>query len=349
MKDIIIDSCVFFGMIKYNNFVEKYGEDGLSELLEHQAQKLADIKAEIESCFSDAFNQKYQNLSFEEKIEKFKEYHNNKISKLESSIAGKQQLLDGSALSKTGKPIIIPEERKEFLRQQLEKERQQLAVYKTYCETESTIDFNRYKVLKNSLQNGQLYQMSLEGKVNLHLFYESYNEIVNHTKHKRDDKSWLYFTPEEVYNLTKKHCHIIHTHSSQVVADLKEMSEKYRTPVTDEIMRKEMDNDRNSLNKFGDSLIMAGASMSGMILVTQNDKDFIVDKSHKQSNDYIRRNIHSINSQNDCVSDAVCYNVDEFLSQNYTEPTKFSKKYTLVETNKTPDKFLSEIHIVKRN
>lgn len=344
MKDIIIDSCVFFGMIKYNNFVEKYGEDRLPELLEHQAQKLADVKAQIESCFYDDFNKKYQNLSFEEKIEKFKEYRNNKISYLESAIEGKQQLIDGSALSKTGEPIIIPEERKEFLRQQMEKERQQLALYKS----EPTVDFNQYKLIKNSLQNGQLYQMALEGKVNLHLFYQSYSEIVNHTKHKGDE-SWLYFTPEEVGNLTKKHCHIIHTHSSQVVADLNAMSEKYRTPVTDEIMRKEMDNDRNSLNKFGDSLIMAGASMSGMILVTQNDKDFIVDKSHKQSNDYIRRNIHSINSQNDCVSDAVCYNVDEFLSQNYTEPTKFSKKYTLVETNKTPDKFLSEIHIVKRN
>lgn len=345
MKDIIIDSCVFFGMIKYNNFVETYGEDRLPELLEHQAQKLADVKSQIESCFYDDFNQKYQDLSFEEKIEKFKEYRNNKIANLESSIESKQQLIDGLTLTKTGKPVIIPEERKEFLRQQLEKERQQLAVYSA----EPTVDFNRYKLIKNSLQNGQLYQMALEGKVNLHLFYQSYSEIVNHTKHKKGDPSWLYFTPKEVGNLTKKHCRIIHTHSSQVVADLKEMSEKYRTPVNGEIMSKEMGNDLNSLNKFGDSLIMAGASMSGMILVSQNDKDFINDKSHKQKNDYIRKNIRNINSQNDCVSDAVCYSVDEFLSQNYTEPTKFSKKYTLVETSKTPNKFISEMHIVKRN
>lgn len=343
MKDIIIDSCVFFGMIKYNNFVEEYGEDRLPELLEHQANRLANIKSTIESCFYDDFNKKYQNLSFEEKIEKFKEFRNNKISYLTNDIESKQKLLDGEALNKAGNKIIIPEDKKKYLQQQIEQERQQLDIYKV----EPTIDFNDYKLLKNSLQNGQLYQMALEGKVNLHLFYQSYHEIINHTKHKKGNESWLCFTPEEVGNLTKKHCRIIHTHSSQVVADLVEMSEKYRTPTT-EIMRKEMANDINSLNKFGDSLIMAGASMSGMILVTQNDKDFIVDKSHKQRNDYIRQNIYNINSKNNCVSNAVCYSVDEFLSQNYTEPTKFSEKYTLVETNKTPDKFLSEIHIVKK-
>ena len=290
-QNVIIDSCVFFGMIKFNNFVEKYGIEHLPELLSRQQQKLEKVQKQIEDCFYDDFKEKYKDLTFEEKMEKFKEYRNNKIANLESDIESKTNLLNGFGYNKQGERIEfnIPETRKEVIRQQILQHQQQLEIY----QKEPEIDFNKYRLNKNSLQNGQLYQMALEGKVKLNLFYVSYNEILNHTVPK-DDESWLCFTTNEVGSLTQK-CSLITTHSNQTIQDLSALAEKYRTPVQID-GRKEMAPDINSLGEYGDSLIMAGASMSGVILLTQNEKDFINDKGIKPKNDYIRNNTAEINT-----------------------------------------------------
>ena len=327
MQKVIIDSCVFFGMIKYNNFVEKYGKENLPRLLQQRKQKMEAVKKQIEACFYDDFNKKYQNLSFEEKIEKFKEYRNNKLGFLKNIIESKKNLIEGIGYDKKGNliEINIPQEKKEILKKQIEEHEKELEKYIP----EPEVIFNKYKLNKNSLQCGQLYQMALEGKVDLNLFFVSYNEIINHTIPK-DNESWLVFSPQEVANLTKRCCSLITTHSSQAIQDLTELASKYRTPINIK-GRKQMAEDINALGEYGDSLIMAGASMSGIILLTQNDKDFIRDKAFKQENDYIRQNTAVINSQVPYATDALCYSVDEFLSGEYTQPTINSDTYSLNE------------------
>lgn len=333
---VIIDSCVFFGMIKYNNFVEKYGIEHLPELLARQQQKLDNIQKQIEDCFYDDFKEKYKDLTFEQKMEKFKEYRNNKIANLEGDIQGRQALLDGYTINKKGErvPVKLPEKRKEEIKKEIEYYQQQLQIY----QKEPEIDFNKYRLNKNSLQNGQLYQMALEGKVKLNLFYVSYNEILNHTLPK-EDESWLCFTTNEVGSLTQK-CSLITTHSNQTIQDLSDLAAKYRTPVEIE-GRKEMAEDINSLGEYGDSLIMAGASMSGIILLTQNEKDFINDKGIKPKNDYIRKNTAEINSIVPYATNALCYTVDEFLNGEYVEPTTKNDVYSLDQINELHQPFTS--------
>lgn len=342
MQKVIIDSCVFFGMIKYNNFVEKYGKENLPILLQKRKQKMEAVKQQIEACFYDDFNKKYKNLSFEEKIEKFKEYRNNKLFSLKNMIESKKNLLKGIAYDKKGNliEIKIPKEKKEVLKKQIKEHEKELEKYIP----EPEVIFNKYKLNKNSLQCGQLYQMALEGKVDLNLFFVSYNEIINHTI-PRDNESWLLFSPQEVSNLTKRCCSLITTHSAQAIQDLNDLALKYRTPI--EIAgRKQMAEDINALGEYGDSLIMAGASMSGIILLTQNDKDFIRDKAFKQENDYIRQNTDAINSVVSFATDALCYSVDEFLSGKYTHPTINSDTYSLNEISSSNPNFENVYELV---
>ncbi len=357
MENIIIDTCVFFGMVKYDNFATEHGIDNVPELLKHHQEKLEQEKESIENYFKKfpQFYEKNKNLSFEDKLENFKAFYQNQVEHIKSKIKS-NTLLAYKNVDKNNNPVNIPEQRKLELKTDIKHKKEQLAFYK-----KNPHDFKKYRELRDSIQNGKLYLRAANGEVNLHLLNIAFREILNHTKPKENNPSWLYFSTEEIYNLTKR-CHIISTHSKKTVLNLHDLAKQYRKKITSD-NRKQMSRSKNSLGEFGDSLIMAGASLSGMILVTQNEKDFIYDKSRRtkqnskktdkntpisQKNDYIRQNIACINEENDCSSNALCYTVEDFLAGKYTLPTKFSSKYELVSYSKPASKFLSNIKIVEK-
>lgn len=338
MQNVIIDSCVFFGLIKYNKFVEQYGAENLPELIARKQVELDALQQQIETYFDNDFNKKYKNLSFEEKIDRFKEFRNNKIALIEKDIERISYLMQGIVYEKGGevKHIPITDKRKQELRERLVTLREQLAYY----QTEPEIDFNLYKLKKNSILNGKLFQRVLAGDVKLHLFSVSYDEILNHTIPKDGDRAWLCFAPEEVAALTKKYCTLISTHSTKVLEDMQDLATMYRTPVAIN-GRREMANDINSKGVYGDSLIMAGSNMSGMILLTHNIKDFILDKGHKTHNDYIRQNVKEVSADIQYATDALCYSVEEFLDGKFADPKQINEIYKLQPINGAEQNFTS--------
>lgn len=333
MQNVIIDSCVFFGMIKYNNFALEYGAENLPELFARNELELAQLKERIEAYFDDDFNKKYKNLTFEEKIKVYKNYQTNNIGNLTREIESTQNLLNGFTYNKDGtkKHLKISSERKQQLQLKLQELKQRLAFF----ETDRELDFNLYKLKKNSLQNGYLYKMALDGEIKLHVISVSYDEILNHTIPRPNVKNWKCFTPEEVSALTQ-HCTLITTHSAQVLQDMQELATLYRTK-TAVAQRKAMAQDINSKGVYGDSLIMAGANMSGMILLTQNVKDFIEDLDKIMGNDYIRRHISAVSADMQYGTDALPYSVDEFLHGNYTIPTVNSEMYSLASSTQSSE------------
>ena len=341
MINVIVDSCVFFGMIKYNNFLEQYGEEHLEELLIRQQEELSALRTEIGNHFDEEFIAKYKNLTFEQQIDKFKEYRNNKISNFEKDIKKCETLLKNNFIyDKDGQKKPLPEEIRKSLENRILQNQQKLTFY-----SEPIISFNDYKVLKNSIANGTLYKMALDKEVKLNLFFVSYDEIINHTKEKENYKKWKSFTPEEVNSLTQKLFSLITTNSKEVITDLQNLARQYREPVTID-GRSEMANDINSNGVYGDSLIMAGANMSGMILLTQNVKDFIWAKKISKNNDFIRQNVFNVSQNNDYSTDALAYSVDEFLSENYNVPSKQNEKYTLRLSKSNNTNFINTVEFV---
>ena len=69
MKNIVVDTCVFFGMIKYNDIYTAFGSKALDMAIARDEQKLETRKARILDLMPEEFHRKYANLSFEEKLE----------------------------------------------------------------------------------------------------------------------------------------------------------------------------------------------------------------------------------------------------------------------------------------
>lgn len=81
-----------------------------------------------------------------------------------------------------------------------------------------------------------------------------------------------------------------------------------------------------------------------MILVTNNGKDFIFDKSLKTNNENIRNHIDGVNASHDFTTDARVYSAEEFITGLYTVPEKQSS-FTLTERESKKMAFDYEIEI----
>ena len=59
MKDIVVDTCVFFGMIKYNDLYTAFGEKALDVVLARDEQKLQARQSRILDLMPEEFHKKY--------------------------------------------------------------------------------------------------------------------------------------------------------------------------------------------------------------------------------------------------------------------------------------------------
>lgn len=346
MKDIVVDTCVFFGMIKYNDLYTAFGEKALDVVLARDEQKLQARQSRILDLMPEEFHKKYGKLSFEEKLEKYKDYATNAIASAARKIESLELLLQGKVMEKgVEKTINLTPERRAAIERQLEEQRQLKAkieaTYQTYIDERA-----EYKTAKNSLEAGKILQGSIKGEYSIHIVSTSYDEIKNHIEGQTnsDDERFLTFTHQQVASLTQR-CTLITVRDEDVKYYIDNVATSFRTPIAGG-RGHAMDQDINSLNRYGDSTIMAEANLSGMIFVTQNVKDFIEDRSIKTPNDRIRTHIEEVSSTlKPLTSDATPITQEELLTGDYHVPTRPSRVVELVPVARPHREFASEVEL----
>ena len=105
-----------------------------------------------------------------------------------------------------------------------------------------------------------------------------------------------------------------------------------------------MGEDKNSLGDWGDSKIAAIASLTGMLLVTNNGKDFIFDKSIGKDNTNIRNHINASNNHNRFATDSTIVTAEQLIADIFTLATR-SSGLNLVEQESEQNGFDNEIII----
>ena len=60
MIDLMVDTCVFFKMIEFNNFVIENGEEKLGEYINHKIQRLKLRETELTEKFGEEFANLYK-------------------------------------------------------------------------------------------------------------------------------------------------------------------------------------------------------------------------------------------------------------------------------------------------
>ena len=189
-----------------------------------------------------------------------------------------------------------------------------------------------YKEIYDSYFVGKIVKDYIEGKVELGISKYAFDELLNHTevytKHEIN-KNFKIFSKSRVEKALQEFV-LLTTRSKEVDDVIEEKARQYRELKTNQTSMK---NDKNELDVFGDSLIMATASVSGKTLVTLNGKDFIFDKSSDLiENEKIREHVLRVNNLNpEITADVVACSADEYVQGQYLKPTRVSTKFKVVE------------------
>lgn len=327
MKNIVLDTCVFFGMLWYYKTYKRHGESGLADVLEDQRKDLKKARNAVARKYGEVFKKKYKDLSFDEAVDRVKEQYNNKKKNYAKKIASYELIAKGID-PKTGERTIPVARQLDVLLFQLPKLKIQ---NRKYCQKVDSDAISTYKNLRNSYENGLLFSSIVKGELKPFLVPPSFDEVLDHTQPKNDNPKWRVVDKKLVDGMMNDFVTLISTHSEQFLQDVDNLAKKFRKPTGNE-KSKEMAEDINSNDVYGDSLIMAWANMVGMPLVTQNIKDFIRNKKIKQYNDCKRKNIEAVAKETDYATDALPYSPREILDGNFQEAQRQNSVYELSET-----------------
>lgn len=299
MENVIIDSCVFFHMLEANKIYQLEGKNSFDKYKNDMILKMETLKHKIYDTMGDEFLNKYFNSTtkFIELINTYNTYIRNKLGNVENEINSVKNSLVGEFKKKDGTIYKINASaiQKEIWRNQLIILEQTKEEYKKNIK-EFDILSQEYKDNYQPYICTMLYDRMINGEISFILVKDSYNEILNHIGEELDSiNSFKYFNKNTV-EMMINNCVILRFDLEYTRDLIKQLSQQYRT--RDDDKGSCMDGDKNSLKVYGDSRIMAEASIAGYAFITLNEKDFITDKSKKLGNDFIRRHIQEVNRRN---------------------------------------------------
>ena len=167
-----------------------------------------------------------------------------------------------------------------------------------------------------------LFRRILKGEVTVTLPTMVAREVKNHveTEENKNKPHHKTFDPVHVYDLLKL-CNITIIEDETLKQKIKDVAEEYR-------VRRAMQWDKNSLNEYGDSQIMAECSILGLPLLTFNEKDFIINKKVSQFNSVRRAKIAEIDEDLGLVG-GKALNPTDYLQDNY-DYVALSNDYNLI-------------------
>ncbi len=337
MRKLMIDSCVFFKMIKFNNIFEEHGLEGLEDYIDFSIKQQKQLEKEIVELMGQAFNEKYKDLSFEQKIVKYKEWSKGECARLKKEISGVDATINNYS-------SFMSESRIKQLKQQQAEASQALAKITPFEDIND--QFDKYREQRANIEAGLVLAQACKGDIKLYVCDYGEEEILSHTKLNMLEKhtempDWLdkidkaalkmiidnyednknnphrlMFEEDEVLSLFSK-VSLLHLASDKEVDMVEDLAKIYRTEPDDEESAA-MDEDINSVGKWGDSCLMATASLAGIVFVTHNAKDFIF--KGEKSNFKIREHINMTNNLTPYATDVCAYSTSEYLTGLYHEP-----------------------------
>lgn len=328
--NVAIDSCVLFNSLGLYDVYKKYGKAEFKNQLNILNSKMNDLKNGLLSLMGEKFLNKHKNDSFEKLTDDFKSSISSLITNAKNQIESYDCLLNGYTINRNGEkvPVSIPNERLQkiqAMKNDVENKKEQLDdIYNLYIEKKE-----EYKDIKQQLFAGKIVEKSIDGEINLCVVEDVYNEVLNHIDSVDNTNTGNFKKfPKEQIEQYLSNCTLIGVRSSYVLNIINTLSEAYRTPLKED--GSSMKQDINSLGVYGDSRIMAEANLAGVILVTLNKKDFILDKSDVPDNTLIREHIQKVNEIFlPITTDALPYTPEEFINGNYKNPTKSSELLVL--------------------
>lgn len=313
MENIVLDSCVFFGMLKYYKIYKTYGENVLLKLFGDDKREIAAEKEKIRLNYASYFEKYEKEYSFEEIVDKIKENYSSKISSCDKKIKSLEFVRQGINPKSQEKDLKITPER---MNNAAEKIKALQLEHDKYANDENFASIANYKDKtknkENSLENGMLFLNIAKKRLKPFIVQPGFDEILNHTMPKEDEADWVVYNEELVDGMMHDYVSLITTHSQKALDDINYLSEQFRKP-TKNANTKEMAQDINSNGVFGDALIVAWSNVAGMPLITQNIKDFIYNGRIKRGNDHIRQNIQAVSKEIPFATSALPYSTYELL------------------------------------
>lgn len=329
MEKVVIDSCVFFHMLEANKIYQLEGKSSFDKYKNDMILKMETLKHKIYDTMGDEFLNKYFNSTtkFIELINTYNTYIRNKLGNVENEINSVKNSLVGEFKKKDGTIYKINASaiQKEIWRNQLIILEQTKEEYKKNIREFDKLSLE-YKDNYQPYVCTILYDKTINGEVQFILVQDSYKEILNHIGNETlSIDTFKYFNRNDV-ELMFKNCDVYSADISpnQIIMsedDIELLSQEYRT--RDDDKGSCMDGDKNSLKVYGDSRIMAEASIAGYAFITLNEKDFITDKSKKLGNDFIRRHIQEVNRRNPKIAhDIMICSPQDYLAYLNFQKTK---------------------------
>lgn len=306
MEKVIIDSCVFFHMLKANHIYKTEGKNSFNEYRNNVNAEMKSLREQIYELMDEEFLTEHSNLTtrFVKLLDMYNTYIRNKLGNIENQIKSVNNSLVGEFKKKDGTiyKLNASEVQKEIWRNQLHILEQQKEKCKMIIKEFDKLS-QEYKDNYQPYICTKLFSRMVNGEVQFVLVKDSYKEILNHIgDEKNNTESFKYFNDNDV-EMMLGNCEILGFNSELSEDDIELLSKEYRT--RDDDKGSCMDGDKNSLKVYGDSRIMAEASITGYTFITLNEKDFITDKSKKLGNDFIRRHIQEVNRRNPKIANDI--------------------------------------------
>ena len=297
MQKICLDSCALFFMIKYNEAYNRGGLKAVDKLLNQNEKRIKDYKENLLNAMTPEYLEKNKDKSFEDKLEFYKEYANKIKKGAIRDIEKYEKNAEGYFYDKKGQLHYhenTPHKREMFL--EFKAQQESLLEFVEKSDKYFTRAKRNYKLLIDKNLMGQIYKGFLEGKYEFYITPTAYAEILNHSadKDSASDKGKVKFSKNKLDAMLKR-CSILTMSDKEISDKVDEISKAFRTKRDSDT--KAMSRHKNSLGVYGDSMIMAEASLAGINLLTLNLKDFIRDKSIKQDNQRKRLHISKIEKE----------------------------------------------------
>lgn len=314
-ENIAIDSCVFFHMVYFDKKYNEMDPKQFDNYVESKTLKNENQKNYLLNYLTKEYKEKNLNLSEHKLLENYKRYLKIERTKLEQLNLKLNNILNN-------KPNLSQEQISQLKNEITKSEKLLENINKRY--NNYSKQYRQYKDGFDKLQILHLYKKLVNKEVNFFIPKTSYQEIQRHIARKGRFNYSMSISEKEAFSLLKK-CNLINFCSKDSISKMVDIAKEFRTYNPDlEKIGKPMYSDLNSLGIYGDSQIMAESNIAGMILVTENAKDFIT-LGPKNSDDSKRRYIKYICEQNEpYTTDAFAYTPFEYLSGNYKQPTKSS-------------------------
>lgn len=375
MKEVLVDSCVFFSMLNYFENVDDI--NSLPKIVEDDKRFLKNLRNEIISLFDDETKLKIANeidsvkdkyKYYENIIKGYKNHITQKVSTLTRKIENAERLskkkvfVKFSEIEKHPKATIL-----EYIYEDNNTAIKGCYVYEPNIK-DSTASQNlknipvfenelnklvkweqikekiaEYIALSNTIATAPLFEKIFKKEIKPYITDAIAHEIVAHTEKRPDNEEWLCFEKSLVDSFIETYISRITINSRELINTANNLATKLRTKSETKPLKEMHINDVNSVGVYGDSLIMAYAILTGYNLITLNGKDFIFDKGKASGNDFIRQYIDKVAKENGFNSGALAYSVEELLNTELPETIKDNINFKTIDytKNKHTEKFTS--------